>query len=69
MMKIVDFRPLLDNNLPEEFHAPIALNGYELQELVSPVSSEEFVNSYFARISLNVDGPLKSLIIFSVGNG
>lgn len=57
MMKIVDFRPLLDNNSPEEPHIPIALNGNELQELVSPVSCEEFVNSYFARMSLNVDGP------------
>lgn len=57
MMKIVDFRPLLDNNSPEESHVPIVLNGNELQELVSPVSCEEFVNSYFSRMSLNVDGP------------
>jgi Cupin superfamily protein len=66
MMKIVDFRPLLDDNSPEESHIPIALNGNELQELVSPVSCEEFVNSYFARMSLNVNGaPEKFAHIFS----
>ena len=55
-MKIKDFRSLLDNSFAEELHTPVALNGCELQELVSPISSEEFVNSYFARASLNLEG-------------
>lgn len=65
-MKITDFHSLLDNDSSEEFHTLIALNGCELQELVSPISSEEFVNSYFARASLNVEGhPQKFDHIFS----
>lgn len=55
-MTITDFRPLLDTGACEESAAPIALNGRELQELVSPISCEEFVNSYFARASLNLEG-------------
>jgi len=65
-MKIIDFRSLLDNSPSEESHTPVALNGCELQELVSPISCDEFVNSYFARLSLNVDGhPQKFNHIFS----
>ncbi len=55
-MKALDFRSLLDNSSPEELLAPVPLSGRELQELVSPVSCEDFVNSYFARASLNVEG-------------
>jgi len=65
-MKITDFRLLLDNSSSAESAAPAALNGRELQELVSPISCEEFVNSYFARASLNVEGyPQKFDHIFS----
>lgn len=55
-MKITDFRPLLENIYPEELQVPQTLNGRELQELVSPISCDEFANSYFARASLNVEG-------------
>ena len=55
-MKIIDFRSLLDNGSPEESQAPFALNGHELKDLVNPVSCEEFANSYFSRMSLNVEG-------------
>jgi hypothetical protein len=58
-MKTLDFRSLLDTSSTEESHAPIALNGRELQDLVSPISCEEFVNSYFARVSLNLEGNLQ----------
>jgi len=67
-MKITDFHSLLDTNSSEEPLAPIALNGNELQELVSPISCEEFVNSYFSRASLNVKGHLQKFDhIFSWG--
>jgi len=66
-MKITDFNSLLDAGVSET-HAPAALNGRELQELVSPISGEEFVNSYFARASLNTKGhPGKFDHIFSWG--
>lgn len=55
-MKITDFRPLLDNSLTEEFRAPPDPDGHELQELVSPLSCEEFANSYFSRTSFNQEG-------------
>lgn len=65
-MKITDFHSLLGTNSAEEFPAPIPLNGRELEELVSPISCDEFVNSYFARTSLNVEGhPKKFDHIFS----
>ena len=56
-MKITDFNELLGAGSPEESHAPAALNGRELQDLVSPISSEEFVDTYFSRASLNTKGP------------
>lgn len=55
-MKITDFRSLLDNTSAEESPASLALNGNELQELISPMPCEEFANSYFARASLNMEG-------------
>ncbi|MES2823444.1 MAG: cupin domain-containing protein [Pseudomonadota bacterium] len=65
-MKITDFRSLLDNGSSEESHELVAFNGRELQELVNPISCEEFVNSYFSRASLNVEGhPEKFDHIFS----
>ena len=56
-MPTIDFHSLLDSDSPEESHAPAALNGRELQELLSPISCEDFVNSYFSRVSMNVEGP------------
>ena len=55
-MKITDFSPLLDIGSAKESYSPVVLTGRELQELLSPVSCEEFANSYFARRSLNVEG-------------
>ncbi|HTF98172.1 MAG TPA: cupin domain-containing protein [Cellvibrio sp.] len=66
MMKITDFRPLLDNDSSEEPYTPVVLHGRELEELLTPFSCEEFANSYFARKSLNVEGqPQKFNSIFS----
>lgn len=65
-MQKIDFHSLLDTDSSEEPHVPIALNGRELQELVNPISCEEFVNSYFARASLSLEGhPQKFDHIFS----
>jgi len=67
-MKITDFNALLGAGSLEESHAPAALNGRELQDLVSPISSEEFVDTYFSRASLNTKGhPGKFDHIFSWG--
>jgi ribosomal protein L16 Arg81 hydroxylase len=65
-MKITDFSPLLDIGSAEESYPSVVLSGRELQELLSPVSCEEFASSYFARRSLNVEGhPQKFDHIFS----
>jgi hypothetical protein len=54
---IKDFLSLLDErNSPTESHRPMALSGRELQELLSPISCEEFAKSYFSRLSLHVKG-------------
>lgn len=55
-MQTIDFQSLLDPTLPDRVDARAALTGRELQELLSPVSCEEFVNTYFGRTSLNVEG-------------
>jgi ribosomal protein L16 Arg81 hydroxylase len=55
-MKITDFNSLLGAGLSTEANAPVSLHGQELQELVSPISCEEFANSYFAQTSLNIEG-------------
>ena len=61
-----DFRSLLDTNAPFEPQSPVALSGRELQDFLSPVSCEEFVSSYFARLSLYVKGhPEKFAHIFN----
>lgn len=54
-----DFNSLLGNLSFEEPSAPVKLNGRELLELLSPLSCEEFVDSYFSRVSLNVEGHAK----------
>ena len=65
-MKITDFNSILGDSFSEEVQAPIKLNGRELQELLNPISCEEFVNSYFGRASLNLEGhPQKFDHIFS----
>jgi len=58
-MKITDFRSLLDNGSFEDPITPAALNGHELSELISPISCEEFVSTYFSKVSLNVEGTSK----------
>ncbi|KAA9130446.1 cupin [Marinihelvus fidelis] len=55
-MTIMDFHALLDGGSPEERPAPAAASGRELEELLNPVSCEDFVNSWFGRTSLNVEG-------------
>jgi len=55
-MATLDFHSLLDGGSAGEFQAPAALNGRELQEFLSPISCEEFVNSCFSRVSLSVAG-------------
>jgi hypothetical protein len=55
-MTTTDFHSLLDNGSPEESKAPVALNGRELDVLLSPISCEEFVNAYFSRVSLHIPG-------------
>jgi len=55
-MKITDFNTLLGDGSTAKASAPVSLNGQELQELVNPISCEEFANSYFAQTSLNVEG-------------
>jgi hypothetical protein len=55
-MPTLDFHSLLDGGSAGESQAPAAPSGRELQELLSPLSCEEFVNDYFARVSLSVAG-------------
>jgi len=65
-MTKIDFHSLLGARSSEESHALEASNGRELQELLSPLSCEEFVDSYFSRISLDVKGhPQKFEHIFN----
>jgi hypothetical protein len=54
---IKDFQSLLDQPIsPTRPQSSVALSGLELQELLSPITCEEFVKSYFARLSLYVKG-------------
>ncbi len=53
---IKDFRALLDTASPMESGSAIPVTGRELQELLAPLSCEEFANNYFARQSLHVKG-------------
>lgn len=55
-MPTLDFRALLHGGPASDPPAPAAPSGRELQELLSPISCEEFVNSHFARVSLSVAG-------------
>jgi hypothetical protein len=55
-MKTIDFRTLLDNSALTQVPTSTALSGNELDELISPVACEEFVNTYFSKNSLNVEG-------------
>lgn len=55
-MKITDFNKLLNMDSVEEPQAPAVLSGRELQDLLNPMSCEEFTNSYFSRLSLNLKG-------------
>ena len=53
---LTDFQSLLDSDFSDESQSPVVLTGRELEELLSPVSCEEFANSYFSRLSLYVKG-------------
>lgn len=53
---MTDFSSLRDPARPASPKAPAALNGRELEELLNPVSCEDFVDRYFARQSLYVKG-------------
>ena len=55
-MPTPDFHSLLDGGSAAQFQAPAAPSGRELQELLSPVSCEQFVNDCFSRVSLSVAG-------------
>ena len=55
-MMIKDFQALLDTESPTGSRSPVALSGRELAELLSPISCEEFAESYFSRLSLYVKG-------------
>src|SRR5688572_8169255 len=55
-MKITDFRPLVDAGSPDGAAPLEAATGRELQEMLSPISAEEFAKSYFARASLYTEG-------------
>jgi hypothetical protein len=50
------FRSLLNPVPAEASRAAVAETGRELEELISPMSCEEFVNSWFGRVSLHVPG-------------
>jgi len=55
-MTDIDFRSLLGAGAVEASRAPTALTGRELQDLVSPLSTQAFVDSYFSRTSVSVKG-------------
>ncbi len=66
---IKDFRALLDTDAPVQSGSAIALTGRELQDLLSPLTCEEFAKTYFARQSLHVKGhPTKFDHIFGWEN-
>jgi ribosomal protein L16 Arg81 hydroxylase len=66
---LTDFQSLLDSDFSDESQSPVVLTGRELEELLSPVSREEFANSYFSRLSLYVEGnPNKFDHIFGFEN-
>lgn len=67
-MKITDFDSLIGAGAPDEAHAPVALNGRELDELVSPMTSAEFIDSHFSLTSLHSKGhPAKFESVFGWG--
>ena len=55
-MTKTDFHSLLEGGSPEEPRAPAPVSGRELEELLRPLSPQEFVDTCFSRVSLNVDG-------------
>lgn len=55
-MNLIDFRSLLDSGSDDEPTAPVVLNGRELQNLLSPITCDEFANFYFSGVSLSVKG-------------
>lgn len=59
-MTIKDFHALLDTGSSPEPQSPITLTGRELEDLLSPITPEEFANTYFSRLSLHVEGQGKN---------
>ncbi|ACT59957.1 JmjC domain-containing protein [Hirschia baltica] len=55
-MEITDFNSLLDAGHFEDDNAPNSPSGDELSQLLSPMTGQEFANSYFAKKSFNVGG-------------
>ncbi|MGJ8682533.1 JmjC domain-containing protein [Paraglaciecola sp.] len=55
-MRKTDFRTLLGNDSFADSPTLATLNGHELDELISPISREEFVNSYFSKTSVHIAG-------------
>lgn len=55
-MTTTDFHSLLDGGSPEASRAPAPASGRELEELLRPLTCREFIDTYFSRTSLNVEG-------------
>ena len=51
-----DFLTFLDINTIEATPAVAPINGHELEKLLSPISAEEFVETFFAKQSLYIKG-------------
>lgn len=65
-MTTAGFRSLINPYSAGESRGPAAESGRELEQLLSPVSCEDFVQSYFSRRSLHVPGtPQKFDHVFS----
>ncbi|KAA9134103.1 cupin [Marinihelvus fidelis] len=55
-MTSIDFHALLDGDPVDDEPATPTPDGRELERLLSPLAVETFVNTYFGRESLNVEG-------------
>lgn len=67
-MSITDFHSLLDMGSVEGPDEPPVLTGEELQELLAPLTADQFVDTYFSRQSLSLDGaPEKFSHLFGWG--
>ncbi len=55
-MQISNFYSLLSSGSADGPREPVAVNGRELQELISPTLSDEFANRYFSRLPFGMRG-------------